>query len=206
MGQALETVTVQHERATAPRQVRISARVKVAIDRMVHDAQKRPEAAKTAGLTDDALRKAMHKPEVLAYLNAQQGVLRTSARARSIARVDNLADDSESDHVKLEANKFLLGIEGITAAQRIESTHIHKGSVPGLTINFITGSAPGDDALLIDGQPRQPKNVKCISGLPVAVPHPSQRNAQIATILPPEEEGRRPGWEGKNRARVKSPG
>lgn len=173
MGAALETVTVQHERAKEPRQVRISGNIRRAIEFMVHEGQKRSIAAQNAGITDDALRKAMLKPEVLAFLNDQQRVLRTSARARSIARIDQLADDAESEHVKLQSNVFLLGIEGIAAVQRTENTHNLNVQVPGLCIMI----APRMGEQLIHNQENQVGSANAINALPAPVPHPSLRNA-----------------------------
>jgi hypothetical protein len=70
------------------------------------------------------------------YLREQQDVLRTSASARSIARVDQLAESSVSDHVKLKANELLLGIDGIVPVTRSEQTLIHQGATPGLVIVY----------------------------------------------------------------------
>lgn len=177
VGVALETVTVRHERASAPKQVRISPRVRAAIDLMVFEGAKRPDAAQKAGITDHTLYVSLTKPHVLAYLNTQQGVLRTSASARSIARIDNLADESESDHVKLESNKFLLGIEGISPVAKSESINVHKHVLPGLTI-MTGGWSPHEiaqkPAELLDITP----SVQRI-GNPVA--HPSKQAVQPTT-------------------------
>lgn len=183
---ATELVTVQHQHAAAPRQVRISRAVRIAIDQMVFKALKRPDAAQTAGITDNALYQALRKPAVLAYLDTQQQVLRTSAKARSIARIDNLADDAESEHVKLQSNVFLLGIEGISPVTKTENININKNMQPGMTLNIIVGSAPVDDALLIGSQSQQCDNTKVINALPRPVPHPSMRNALPA---PTKTEG-----------------
>lgn len=172
---ATEIVTVQHERASAPRQERISRAVKRAIDHMVFEGLKRDKAAEKAGIADHTLYTSLRKPGVLAYLNAQQQVLRTSASARSIARIDNLADDAVSEHVKLQSNVFLLGIDGISPTQRIENTHLHLNQQPGLTINFMLG----EPARQIDGLAHQVEDARIINGLPQSIPHPSMRNAVI---------------------------
>lgn len=78
---------------------------------MVFEGQTRQVAAETAGLTDDALRKALLKPAVLAYLNDQMEVLRTGARPRALNRIIDLADRSDSDRVRLEAAKYLDGMD-----------------------------------------------------------------------------------------------
>lgn len=193
---ATELVTVQHQHAAAPRQVRISRRVKVAIDHMVHRGQKRAEAATNAGITDEAMRKAMHKPEVLVYLDTQQQVLRTSAKARSIARIDNLADDAASEHVKLESNKFLLGIEGVSVVTKSENTNINKNMTPGLTINLLVQTGTEPIAQQIDSQVRQLETTSHINVLPRPVPHPSMGNAQKTEGLPAKTEGLAPAPEG----------
>lgn len=173
MGQALTTVTVQHECAKAPQVIRISRKVKRAIDLMVFEGLKRSIAAEKAGLKDHALYVALRQPHVLAYLNDQQGVLRTSARARSIARIDNLADDADSEHVQLEANKYLLGIEGVSVVQKSENLSVHKHLLPGLNISFIVGGQPA----VIEGQAREVQSDSDISHLPPRVPHPSEGGA-----------------------------
>lgn len=190
MGQARETVTIQHEAAKRPREARISKRVRVAIDAMVFEGLKRADAAEKAGITDNALYIALRKPDVLAYLNTQQGVLRTSARARSIARIDNLADTSDSDHVKLDANKYLLGIEGVSVVQKSESVSIHKHLLPGLTI--ITGGwAPhGDDPRVIEGQAREVGSTHKINRIGQSVPHPLSGNVGQVANPPGISEGR----------------
>jgi hypothetical protein len=62
-------------------------------------------------------------------------VLRESEASRSIARVALLADDAQSEHVKLGANELLMGIEGISKVQRSENLHVHQHLIPGLTVN-----------------------------------------------------------------------
>lgn len=195
MGQATQAVIVQHERANNPRPVRISTRVKRAIDHMVFEGLKRAAAAEKAGLTDNALYIALRKTDVLAYLNMQQQVLRTSAAARSIARVDNLADDSQSDHVKLEANKFLLGIEGVSPITKSENTSIIKNMTPGLTVNFIMGAPQQDDPRVIDGLARQPGLMIENSSLPQRVPHPSEGNGPDDAV----QEAKSPGKAGRRK-------
>lgn len=156
---------------------------------MVFEGLSRPKAAEKAGIADHTLYLAMRKPSVLAYMNSQQGVLRTSAAARSIARIDILADDSTSDHVKLNANQFLLGIEGVSVTQRSESVNVHKHLMPGLTIMLGAPHAPAHDAHLIDGQAHEVREPVHINRIGEPVPHPSMRNALPA----PTQEADSPG-------------
>jgi hypothetical protein len=113
---------------------------------MVFEGRKRPDAASAVDLTDDAMRKALKKPETLAYLRQQQQVLLASAGARSISRLDNLADSAESEHAKFKSNELLLGLSGLVPVTRSENTHIHHGASPGLVIVY--GETPPE---LLDG-------------------------------------------------------
>ena len=81
---------------------------KAAIEAMVFDGLKRPAAAELVGLTDHALRTALTKPHVLAYLNEQMEVLRTSGRPRALHTMIDLLDDKNSS-VKFKAAEYLDG-------------------------------------------------------------------------------------------------
>lgn len=188
---ATELVTVQHERAIAPRQERISRAVRIAIDAMVFDALHRKEAALKAGITDHTLYQALRKPSVLAYLNGQQGVLRTSARARTIAKAEMLMDNAESEHVQTQNLQWLAAIDGLAPIARSESVSVHKVITPGLTI-MIGGWAPHEitaaEQQAIDITPSvnrigapQPHPSKCVSV-------PTTSGVQVPSIDPCEGE------------------
>jgi len=194
MGQALETVTVQHERAKSPKQVRISARVRRCIDLMVGEGMKRCDAATAAGLTDNALYIALRKPEVLAYRNERMRVVRESAASRTIAKAESLMDSAASEHVQADMTKWLAGLEGISPITKSETINHHNGLTPGLTINLVVGQADGSQALLIDGQPLQVGSGNRPNGLPQSVPHPSMRNAPKPPEIAPSPS-RRPRGE-----------
>lgn len=117
-----------------PRQVRISAKVRHALRCMAFEGMERKKAAEKAGLKDDSLYVALRRPEVKALLNEYVADLRKSAAARSIARVDRLADSAESEHVRFQANTFLLGIEGVRPSERVEHDHTHR-IVPGYVLD-----------------------------------------------------------------------
>jgi hypothetical protein len=150
----------------APPKQRVSARVRVAIEKMVDHALTRTEAAQLAGLTDHALYCALRKPHVQAYRYERMEVLRSSEASRTISRAVKLADTAESEHVRNDANKWLAGIDGIAPVQRSENVHLHHSAAPGLTIIYAPvahAAAP----LTLDQQPAR-------SALPVRVPHPSE--------------------------------
>lgn len=186
---ALATVEVQHQRAENPKQVRISAKVKRAIEEMVDNSRKRSEAAEVVGLTDDALYRALTKPEVLAYRAQRLRVLRESAAARTIAKAEQLMDGAESEHVQADMTKWLAGIEGISPVNRSESLHIHAGDVPGIVLTFISATPAIADVQVIDGQSHEVIKPTMTKHLETRVPHPSERNAANLASTPPPGKG-----------------
>lgn len=167
---------------------RISPRVRVAVGLMVDQGRNRADAAKEAGLTDDALYRALQKSDVRSYRNHLMQVFRESAASRSLARVDKLADASTSESVKFESNKLLLALEDISPTIKSQSTIDHRGLQPGLVMNLIIGALQQPDALLIDGQTHEHGSQHIINGLPQPVPHPSMRNALPKPALPGDSQ------------------
>ena len=141
----MQTVTVQHERANAPKQVRISTDVKRAIDLMVHSGLRRDTAAQQVGLHDETMRRSLTFPHVLAYMNSQMQVLRQSAIARTVQKAEHLMDFAESERVQLEAVRYLN-----PPIERTENLHVHQGSIPGLTIVFNT--SPVETPMVIEAK------------------------------------------------------
>src|SRR5687768_4441798 len=82
--------------------------VRIAIEAMVYEGQKRPQAAEIAGLKDDSLRKALTKPDALAFLNECMEVLRTGLRPRALHTMGELLD-SKNDSTKFKAAEYLDG-------------------------------------------------------------------------------------------------
>jgi hypothetical protein len=175
MGAATEAITIRPTHNAIPRKVRISSRVKVAIDAMVMGGLSRPDAAKHAGIEDNTLYIALRKPEVLQYRSAQMEVMRTSESSRTFARIAKLADNADSEHVRLDASKHLGALDGISPVTKSESTINHKGLGPGLTIIM---SQP-EPVLVIDSQAHEVEYVSREKHLSAPVPHPSVRNAQL---------------------------
>jgi hypothetical protein len=161
------------------KKTRIGRRVREAIRLMVEERLKRSEAAERAGLKDNSLYVAMTRPDVCAYRNGLMKALRESEASRSVGRVADLADNSNSDYVKLGANTLLLGIQGIVPPARVEGRieHTHAHLMPGLVINLIDREPV--QIIDIDGRARVIERPK-VNRLRERVPHPSE--------LKPEDE------------------
>jgi hypothetical protein len=76
----------------SPKTLSVSGRLKSAIDRMVWNGMRRPQAAQASGMTDHGVREALRKPHVKAYLLEQMQVLRDSERPRNIHRLAEIRD------------------------------------------------------------------------------------------------------------------
>lgn len=96
--------TVKREK----KEIALTAANKQAVELMVYEGRKRPEAAEAVGLTDHALRVALTKPHVLAYLNECMEVLRTGLRPRALHTMGELLD-SKNDSTKFKAAEYLDG-------------------------------------------------------------------------------------------------
>lgn len=89
----------------------LSDAVRAAVEAMVFDGCIRREAAEIAGIKDDSLRRCLTKPDVLAYFNECQEVLRTSARPRALHKIIALSEKAGSERVALDASKYLDGMD-----------------------------------------------------------------------------------------------
>lgn len=173
--------------------VRLSAKVKIAIEKMVDHALSRAEAAQLAGLTDHSLYCALRKPHVQAYRHERMEVLRSSEASRTISRAAKLADTAESEHVRLQANTWLGALDDVAPVERSEHRHFHAGGnlVPGLTIVLQeyrphvidqgTGEIADGPVLLNPTinrvgtpQPHPGSRDRPAIAIPVRVPHPSE--------------------------------
>lgn len=113
------------------RKLKVTGKVKVALDFMVWDGLKRQDAAERAGLKDNSLYVALTRPDVKAYYLRQLDVLRTSERARNIHA---LAEVREGDNQ-------MARVAAVKALEQIsdETPSGSRGSVqlPGLTIQIV---------------------------------------------------------------------
>jgi hypothetical protein len=126
--QSVQALSAQAQKAAAlikkeKKAPRATPKQRIAIHAMVFEGLKRSEAAKVAGMSDEALRVAFTKPYVLAYLNAQQEMLRTSMRPRALNRIGELMDKADSDRVRLDAAKYIDGMD--RGAHQVGATQVN---------------------------------------------------------------------------------
>ena len=94
------------------REPRITSKVRKAIHAIVWNGASRSEAARTAGLQEDSLYRAMRRPHVLSSLRQAFENRRTGEPFRAYARQVELAESANSEDVRLRANQWIAGCDG----------------------------------------------------------------------------------------------
>lgn len=121
----------------------LTTAVRTAIEAMVFQGQKRPDAAQTAGLKDDSLRKALTKPDALAYLNECQEVLRTSLRPRALHTMGELLD-SKNDSTKFKAAEYLDGMNRSSHQVGATQVNVQVNNTVNVTPGYVLDLRPED--------------------------------------------------------------
>lgn len=113
--------------------LRITPRVKRAVELMVSDGATYQDAAAQTGLTTYAMRLALAKPHVLAYYKAQCDVLRNTHRARNIHRLAQIRDAEDN----------MPAVNAIKALEQLadEQTTNKQTTTPGVTIRIVNVTA-----------------------------------------------------------------
>jgi hypothetical protein len=92
------------------RTVRITARVRAAVEVMVWQGLKRNEAAQAVGMKDNSLYAAFRKADVRAFYLSECEVLRLSGRARRIHRLESVVEQDENKMAVVQASRTLDGM------------------------------------------------------------------------------------------------
>jgi hypothetical protein len=92
------------------RTVRITARVRAAVEAMVWQGLKRDDAAQAVGMKDNSLYVALRKPDVRAFYFSECEVLRMSGHARRIHRLESVVEQDENKMAVVQASRTLEGM------------------------------------------------------------------------------------------------
>lgn len=124
----------------------ITPRVRRAVELMVWDGKRYAEAAAETGLTARAMRLALERPHVLAYLRSQQQVLRSSEGPRSIHRLAEIRDAADNMPAVTSARELLTESESHARSSTSAAT-------PGVVIHIHQPITP---ERVIEGRPHEP--------------------------------------------------
>lgn len=152
------------------KEISLTPAVRSAIELMVFEGQKRPEAAEAVGLKDDSMRKALLKPDALAFLNQCMEVLRTSARPRALRKMDELLD-AKTERIQFEAAKYLDGMDRPSHAVGATQVNVQVNNTVNVTPGYVLDLRPEDmvnSAQQIEHlEPSSPNDLEVLIDVPV---------------------------------------
>ena len=140
---------------TSGQKLRMTRRVKAAIDAMVWQGLKRDDAAQSVGMKDNSLYVALAKPDVRAYYLSQCEVLRVSGKARRIFRLEEIAAQDENKQAAVNSIRALelMGDDVAVGAGLQHRAGMVIVVVNGATGGSVTSPDRPDQALVIDHEP-----------------------------------------------------
>lgn len=133
----VQSLTTQ-QRAAIGKTVRngVSGRLKTALDDMIWAATPWDEAARKANLTVRAMRLAMERPHVLAYLRSGRRVRLATMSPQNIQRLGELRDQDDNSTAAVQAARALEGL----ATEQLPAVSLPTTAVAGFVIDI---SEPG---------------------------------------------------------------
>jgi hypothetical protein len=111
--------------------LKVTGRLKLAVDAMIWKGLTRREAAEFAKMKEHALYCAFRKPHVRAYYLAELGALRTSARARNFHLLESIAEKGQNEAARVKAIQVMAALEDDAQQRGQVAGNI---TIPGLTI------------------------------------------------------------------------
>lgn len=138
-----ETADSPQKRAAQGRtqRLKVTGKLQLACDAMVFDGLTFQAAAAKAGLTARAMRYALSRPHVLAYVRGQRHVLLTSMTGSNILTLADVRDQVDNQMARVQAVKALEQLADEQAGGRSSASI----ATPGLVVVINTG--PTDPAI-----------------------------------------------------------
>jgi hypothetical protein len=123
----------------------IRGKLKTALDSIVYDGKPWAEAAREAGLTTQAVRKALGKHHVQAYLKRERQVFRAAASGANIHHAIDVRDQKVNQTARIQAIRYLDGI-----SEQDERTPGGQAVSPGVVVqvNVNRGPAEADETVI----------------------------------------------------------
>lgn len=111
--------------------VRISDEMRQCIEFMATEGLPAPVAAARAGITRDTAVRNMRKPHVLKLFKQRVREIRDNAAQQAYMRINHTAQTSTSERIKLDANKWIAGVDGVSPVQKVQGQHLHSHTFSG---------------------------------------------------------------------------
>lgn len=115
---------------------RVSPQMRAVIEIMASEGTDLTTAAQRVGIVKSSAQRAFAKPVCRALYNQWVADIRANAAQAAYLRNVHLSQTAKSEQVKLEANKWVAGVDGIAALRRVEGRMQHQHTFAG----FVYGS------------------------------------------------------------------
>lgn len=118
---------------TAPnfKNLRLGKKTIEALEIMAWQGVPLHKAAELVEMRRDNLERAFGLPKVRIRWNQVTQYIRQNEGQAAVARIGELARSASSEHVRLEANKWLAGVEGVAPISRVQGIYRHRHSFEG---------------------------------------------------------------------------
>lgn len=123
---ALEAAKLPEARAVkvkGAKRARLSREMKQALELMAYEGIDIKEAAKRVEMNTTAALAAWRRPAVKASYNQLCKEIRDNGAQQAYLRIVHMSQNAKSESVKLDANKFVAGVDGIAPVRRVEARH-----------------------------------------------------------------------------------
>lgn len=106
--------------------IRISDEMRQCVELMATEGLPVHVAAERANITRDTATRNMRKAHVLRLLNQRLKDVRDNAAQAAYMRINHLSVASTNERVKLDASKWVAGVDGISPVQKMQGNHRHS--------------------------------------------------------------------------------
>lgn len=120
--------------------LRLGAKSTKAIEDMAYRGMPLTVAADTHKIRRDHLTRTFNRPEVRAVYNQIVKSIREGAAVQAYLRNVELSHAATSENVRLEANKWIAGVDGIAALKRVEGRMHHSHTFEGFDYDAAMGA------------------------------------------------------------------
>ena len=124
--------------------LRLADRTIEALEMMAREGVSIREAAERVGARQDNLQRAFDLPPVRQRFNQLVAYIRANEMQAAWLRMSQLARTADSEHVKMECNKWLAGVDGLAPIKRVESKYSVHHSFGGFEMGTFEDEAPED--------------------------------------------------------------
>lgn len=106
-------------------QLKLHSNTKKAIEAMAHEGLPPTLAADRFGIRRDNFARTMKRPDVRQAYNRLVSTIRDNAAQSAYLRINELAKNAKSERVRLMANEWIAGVDGIAKVQRVDARVRH---------------------------------------------------------------------------------